>query len=154
MRDLLARLRRRREHGTIMPLVIGFGVIIILLLVVVTDASQLWVYQRGLHSIADGASLEAANSLDPAAIYDGGVTDTIELNQGLAQAAVNQYVQESAGSASSGGVTCTAALVNGGAQVTVTCNGHAQLPIVGFITNGRSEVPVSSAATAQTFSVN
>jgi uncharacterized membrane protein len=149
----LKRIRRSgRERGTISPLIIAFGATIIMLLVVVTDAAQLWVYQRGLHSLADGASLEAANAIDKSAIYTGGVDETIELSQELAQQAVNEYVSIAASgdAASSEGVQCTAAVI-GTTQVRVTCNGNAKLPIVGYVTNGRSEVPVESNATAQTF---
>jgi uncharacterized membrane protein len=152
----LKRIRRGgRERGTISPLIIAFGTTIIMLLVVVTDAAQLWVYQRGLHSLADGASLEAANALDKSAIYTGGVDDTIELSQELAQQAVNDYISIAASNdaASSEGIQCTAAVI-ATTQVRVTCNGNAKLPIVGYVTNGRSEVPVESDATAETFATN
>lgn len=153
----LKRIRRGgRERGTISPLIIAFGTTIIMLLVVVTDAAQLWVYQRGLHSLADGASLEAANALDKTSIYENGVDDEIELSQALAQQSVNDYVAIAASddAASSEGVQCTAAVNVAGTQVTVTCNGNAKLPIIGFVTNGRTEVPVESDATAQTFATN
>jgi uncharacterized membrane protein len=151
------RIRRGgRERGTISPLIIAFGTTIIMLLVVVTDAAQLWVYQRGLHSLADGASLEAANALDKTAIYEGGVDDQIELSQELAQQAVNDYIAiaKTDDAASSEGITCVAAVNAAGTQVTVTCNGNAKLPIVGFVTSGRTEIPVESDATAETVPTN
>jgi uncharacterized membrane protein len=154
MRGLLQRIRGAdRERGTIAPLIIAFIVVIVMLLVVVTDAAQLWIYQRGLHSLADGASLQAANALDKTAIYEDGVDQTIELNRELAQQAVNDYVSvaKSDDAASSEGIECAAAINGTGTRVTVTCNGNAKLPIVGFVTNGRSEVPVQSDATAETF---
>lgn len=154
-RGPLERIRRGgRERGTISPLIIAFGTTIVMLLVVVTDAAQLWVYQRGLHSLADGASLQAANALDKTAIYTGGVDDAIELNQELAQQAVNEYVSVASAddAASSEGIQCTAAIIGAaGTQVRVTCNGTAKLPIIGYVTNGRSEVDVESNATAETF---
>jgi uncharacterized membrane protein len=151
----LRRLRRDGERGSISPLIIAFGATIIMLLVVVTDAAQLWVYQRGLHSIADGASLQAANALDKSSLYSEGVDDTIEIDLGLAQQAVNDYVATATASdaASSEGVTCTADLPTV-TDVRVTCNGTAELPLVGFVTNGRSEIPVESEATARTFQAN
>ncbi|GAB3401571.1 hypothetical protein GCM10027569_06790 [Flindersiella endophytica] len=137
-------------------MIIAFGTTIIMLLVVVTDAAQLWVYQRGLHSLADGASLEAANALDKTKIYQSGVGNEIELSQELAQQSVNDYISiaKSDNAASSEGIQCAAAVNGAGTQVTVTCNGNAKLPIIGFVTNGRTEVPVESDATAQTFATN
>lgn len=159
MRALLRRIRRRGgERGTIAPLIIAFGVAIIMLLVVVTDAAQLWVYQRGLHSLADGASLDAANAIDKSSLYSQGIPDDdkIAISAELAQEAVNNYVAIATAddAASSEGVECTVAVGAGGTEVTVTCNGLAKLPIVGYVTEGQSEVPVQSSATAQTFSSN
>lgn len=153
MRD---RLRRAgAERGSILPLVIGFGVSLVMLSVVVLDTSQAWIYRRTLHSIADGASLDAANSLDPAVIYgDGVVGDTVALSEPIAQQAVNDYVAalQAIDTGHADDVDC-AVDVAGGDEVTVTCTGEFTLPILGFLSNDLATQEMSGSATAQTRSV-
>jgi Putative Flp pilus-assembly TadE/G-like len=144
MRRRLTR-DRSAERGSIAPLIIGFGVSLILLTVVVFDASQVWIYQRGLHSIADGASLEAANALDAESVYGGGgIGDSLELDEAEANARVDAYTANM-------DVSCDAAVSGDGHQVTVACDGVATLPILSSWLGAMGEVGVESQATAETF---
>src|SRR5690606_13185683 len=82
----------RDERGQMLPMIIGFGIIVILLCAVVFDASQAFVYRRGLHAIADGAALAATNGIDKSAIYEGGLGDKVILSRELAQQEVDRYL--------------------------------------------------------------
>jgi hypothetical protein len=59
--------RARDERGQMTVLIIGFTAIVLLMIVVVTDISKVFLVRRDLDSTADGAVLAAANGL--AAIY-------------------------------------------------------------------------------------
>lgn len=144
------RLRSRLpsgEQGQTLPLIIGFGIGIILLCSVVFDVSQAFVYRRALHAIADGAALAATNGINEAQIYQSGVQDRVVISSRLAQAEVQQYL--AAGDYQS--VTCNADVVGGGTEVTVTCRGFATLPIANTLTNGQGRIPIQVQASAETF---
>ena len=59
--------RRRGEEGQMTVLIVGFTVIVLLMIVVVTDISKAFLVRRDLDATADGAVLAAANGL--AAVY-------------------------------------------------------------------------------------
>jgi uncharacterized membrane protein len=59
--------RRRDERGQMTVLIIGFMAVVLLMIVVVTDISKVFLVRRDLDATADGAVLAAANGL--AAIY-------------------------------------------------------------------------------------
>jgi hypothetical protein len=63
----MSRREPRGERGQITVLVIGFTAIVLLMIVVVTDISKVFLVRRELDATADGAVLAAANGL--AAIY-------------------------------------------------------------------------------------
>ncbi len=135
------------ERGQLLPLIIGFGIIIMLLCAVVFDAAQAFVYRRALNSIADGAALAATNGVDKAAIYEGGVEDRVVLSQRLAQEEVNAYLADGGHQS----VNCAATV--GATQVTVTCDGTVVLPITNAISGNQGRVDIRVAASAETFAV-
>jgi hypothetical protein len=59
--------RGRDERGQMTVLIIGFTAIVLMMIVVVTDISKVFLVRRDLDATADGAVLAAANGL--AAIY-------------------------------------------------------------------------------------
>jgi Flp pilus assembly protein TadG len=135
--------RRPDERGQLLPLIIGFGIIIMLLCAVVFDAAQVFTYRRGLSAIADGAALAATNGIDKAAIYSGGIADRVELSEQLAQEEVDRYT---AGYQS---LNCLSDV--GTAEVTVSCTGSVRLPIVNAISGGQGRITINVQATAETF---
>jgi Flp pilus assembly protein TadG len=58
---------RRDERGQMTVLIVGFMAVILMMVVVVTDISKVFLVRRDLDATADGAVLAAANGL--AAIY-------------------------------------------------------------------------------------
>ena len=62
-----AQSRHGDERGQMSVLIIGFTAIVLLMIVVVTDISKVFLVRRDLDATADGAVLAAANGL--ASIY-------------------------------------------------------------------------------------
>lgn len=61
-------MRSRDDEGTILFLTIGLSVVLLLLVAVVVDVSDLILVKRGIASAADGAALAAAQQPDKVAI--------------------------------------------------------------------------------------
>lgn len=152
MRQLRRPDRPRKERGSITPLIIGFGISLILLTAVVFDASQVWIYQRGLHALADGASLEAANALDADSVYSGdGIGDSIRLDEQAAHDRVQAYIAQVQPERAN---CLNVDVTDDGEQVTVSCDGTAKLPIISSALGAVGDVGVQSQATAETFTSN
>jgi len=82
----------RDDSGTILVLVLGFVAVLLLMVGVVVNVSVVILAKRGLVSTADGAAVAAAQSLDLAALYAGGLSeDGIPLDTGLAAQRVAEY---------------------------------------------------------------
>lgn len=134
------------ERGQLIPLIIGFGVIILLLCSVVVDAAQAFTYRRALNAIADGAVLAATNGIDKEAIYQGGVQDRVIISEQLAEAEVDEYVEQGDYDLVTCGADVNAALT----ETTVTCNGTMELPIVNTI-SGQGTITITVQSSAETF---
>jgi uncharacterized membrane protein len=75
-----------------MILIIFFAVIIAGLITVVADASTVFLAERQLQAIADGAAAAAAQRADIAAVYQGNAGETLPLSPTEVTSAVNDYV--------------------------------------------------------------
>ena len=71
-----------------MLLTVGFAVIALALVLVVTDASKVFLTRRSLVSAADGAALAGVQSLDRTAFYAGNDDAALPLDVDAASAAV------------------------------------------------------------------
>ena len=133
----------RAERGQITLLVIGFAVILISLVAVVVDASQVVLLRRTLSSLADGAALAAAQSLAEQSFYTGQDTDALPLDPSAARAAVVEHL---------GGVDLDLCLLDVavvGDRVTVTVSAQADLPLVGAVTSAFEGTTVTARASAR-----
>ena len=86
-------MRRRRgeqrdEDGTILLLTLGCLVIALMLVVVVVDASAVFLARRSLASEADGASIAAAQAVSKPHVYAHGAGARLPLAE--VQAAVGE----------------------------------------------------------------
>ena len=137
------------ERGTILPLVAGFTVIALLLVLGAIDASAAFLAQRDLASVCDGAALSAAQSVSPQSVYERSAGQaTLPLDAGLVTQAVRTY-QDRNYAGDAGGLSMDASVVDaaGGPTVTVVCRRTARLPfgaLVGYA-NGLPRTAVSSA---------
>lgn len=132
-----------RERGQITLLVIGFAMILLALVAVVIDASQVVLLRRSLASLADGAALTAAQSLSEDALYSGRAGEALPLDEAAARAAVIRYVQRS------GVQVREVEVVVVGDRVTVALAARADLPLVGSVTRSFDGTTVAARASAR-----
>lgn len=64
---------RRCERGQTSVLVVGLALVVAMLVAVVVDASAAYLQRQGLHSLADGAALAAADAVAAESVYTGGL---------------------------------------------------------------------------------
>jgi hypothetical protein len=89
--------RRADERGQMTVLIIGFMAIVLLMIVVVTDISKVFLVRRDLDATADGAVLAAANGL--AAVYAQPAADgNAELDPDQARRLTAEYLNQVAAS--------------------------------------------------------
>ncbi len=146
--ERIRRIRAGGDEGQLLLLVLAYTVIAGLLVTVVVDVSQVFLYRRSLLAAADAAALSAANAPDLGRVYTG-LGDDLPLSRAGTTAAVNQYAADAelddrfarfdVRSVGTDGVT-----------VTVTLRATATLPFVGVVT-GRftGGYPVTATATAR-----
>ncbi|MFI5729221.1 pilus assembly protein TadG-related protein [Kribbella sp. NPDC051587] len=122
----MSRPRRKRdEQGQITVLIIGFTFVILLMIVVVTDISKVFLVRRDLDATADGAVLAAANGL--AAIYTQPAADgNAEVDPDQARRLTAEYLDQVAASNRFDGLDWSADVT--GATVTVQLTSSVDLP--------------------------
>jgi len=138
-------MSRRHDDGTVMLLVLGLVVLAGLFVVVVVDASALFMARRDLLAAADGAALAGAQAVDEAAVYREGVHGSLPLDPRRVQLAVDDYLRFSGVSGSVDGLQVD--VTTDGTTVRVELLAVVQLPVVNGVTPGAAD-GVSVAATA------
>jgi len=138
-------MSRRHDDGTVMLLVLGLVVLAGLFVVVVVDASALFMARRDLLAAADGAALAGAQAVDEAAVYREGVHGSLPLDARRVQLAVDDYLRFSGVSGSVDGLQVD--VTTDGTTVRVELLAVVQLPVVNGVTPGAAD-GVSVAATA------
>jgi Flp pilus assembly protein TadG len=135
--------RRRGEDGQMTVLIIGFTVIILLMIVVVTDISKVFLVRRDLDSTADGAVLAAANGL--AAVYaQPGAGGNAAIDPDQAARLTADYLNEVAASNRFDGLDWSVDVE--GTTVTVRLTSTADLPFQPPGFPGTADVSSESAA--------
>lgn len=134
---------RQTEDGQITLLVIGFAVILLALVAVVVDASQVVLLRRSLSSLADGAALTAAQSLAEGALYSGQVADSLPLDPAGARSAVSAYLSQAGADVVLVDVTVA------DDTVSVALAARADLPLIGTVTEAFQGTTVTARATAR-----
>jgi uncharacterized membrane protein len=136
-------MRTAAEKGQITLLVIGFAVILLALIAVVVDASQVVLLRRSLSSLADGAALAAAQSLAEDALYSGRAVETLPLDPAGARSVVVAYLSQAGAD-----VTLVDVAVADD-TVSVAVAARADLPLVGSVTQAFQGTTVTARATAR-----
>ena len=135
--------RRRGEDGQMTVLIIGFTVIILLMIVVVTDISKVFLVRRDLDSTADGAVLAAANGL--AAVYaQPGAGGNAAIDPDQAARLTADYLNEVAASNRFDGLDWSVDVE--GTTVTVRLTSIADLPFQPPGFPGSADISSESAA--------
>lgn len=84
---------KRDETGSIVPLLIGFVVVVALLVGVVVDASAAYLRRQGLHALADAAALAATEGLQGEQVYAEGLGERAGIDAAAAQAHVAEHLR-------------------------------------------------------------
>jgi len=87
-------MHRCDDEGQLLLLVLAYTVIAALLITVVVDVSQAYLYRRSLLAAADAAALSAANQPDLDAVYTGDDSSVLPLSEAGARRAVEQYAAD------------------------------------------------------------
>ena len=84
--------RHRDEGGQTALLLVGLAVVLVLLVGVTVDASAAYLRRQGLDNLADGAALAAADGVQGAQVYDGGLGDIALIDPEVARGHVAAYL--------------------------------------------------------------
>lgn len=146
---VLARLRRD-EDGQLLLLVLAYTVIAGLLVTVVVDVSQVFLYRRSLLAAADAAALSAANEPDLQRIYtDTGQGPALPLTEGASERAVTRYAADAELTDRFDGFEVVGVDTDG-ERVTVTLRADVHLPFVDVLSGRwRGGYPVQARASAR-----
>jgi hypothetical protein len=151
-RAIRRRLHRRGvERGQVTLLVLGFTVVAILLIVGTVAVTSVQLSRMRLLDAADGAALDAADSLDVGA-YEGGFVDAVAVNSASVSATAQRYLVERSRPASI--LRWQVAPGTGspdGQTAVVHITGEADLPLVGGLLDslgGSVTITVESRARA------
>ncbi len=132
----------RSDEGSILLLTLGCVMIALMLVVVVVDASAVFLARRSLSASADGASLAAAQSVSSRQVYARGAGGRLPLEQ--VQAAVAHYEGSPAN-----GLSASVKHESAGDTVIVTGRRSVRLPFADLFGIG----PVTVTATSRASSV-
>lgn len=139
----MSRRPARDDQGSILLLTLGYLGVALMLVVVVVDASAVFLARRSLAADTDGASLAAAQSVSGPEVYARGAGRRLPL--AAVQAAVARYQ----GDGHSSALTSSLEHDPDGDVVVVTGHRQVRLPFAGALGIG----PVTVSATSRASSV-
>lgn len=138
--------RASGEEGSILPLTIAFGVLAILLVLVVAAATSLYLEHKRLLSLADGASLAAAEAFPLEAVHvEEGRARAVLRPEDVARAAAD-YVRDVPGKGLDD-LRIVRATSPDGRSATVELAATWHPPVVTFVVPGG--VPLAATSTAR-----
>jgi uncharacterized membrane protein len=141
-----------RERGQISILIVGFTVVALILVVGGVDVTAVQLARARLLDAADGAALDAADSLDEPGAYGRGFDDAVRLTDATVQQAAAGYLAaqpKPTGVSSWGIVTGTGA--PDGQTAVVRLQGQATIPVLASVVEafgGSVTITVESRARA------
>lgn len=139
-------MSERDDSGTILILTLGFIALSLALIVVVVDASSVFLARRSLVEACDGAALAGAQALDDDRLYRVGADADIPLGSGNVDGAVDDYL--SSADQDSGDQQITAE--TDGETVTVHGRRTVELPFARYLRElGFGSVVVTATSEAQ-----
>lgn len=119
----------RGDAGQIVPLLIGYVLVALLLVVVVLDVTAVHLQRQRLYGLADAAALDAADALDTTRFYRAGVrTAVVPATDSGVRAGVRAYLDDAPTRLRD--VAVGEPTGWDGEAVSVTLTGTATLPLV------------------------
>lgn len=97
---------RRGERGQVTVLIVGFATVAALMVGVVVDASAAYLRREGLDAVADGAALAAADGIQGAQVYEGGLGERARIDPVAARRFVADYLRATQAASRFPGLAC------------------------------------------------
>lgn len=121
---------RTDQAGTATLLIVGFAMVLLMTVAVVTDASAAYLQRQGLDTLADGAALTAADAgASGSEAYAGGLDADLHLDAGLARAAALDYLRRVGAFTRYPGLTAQVGVDPSTQRVTVAVHAPLHLPL-------------------------
>lgn len=141
-----------RDDGQIVPLLIGYVLVALLMVVVVIDVTAVHLQRGRLYALADAAALDAADALDPAGFYaEGADRRVVPVTDAGVRRSVAAYLNGAPTRLADVKVAApTGRDEDAGEGVQVTLTATARLPLVDSVV-GRwaGGVPLTATARAR-----
>jgi len=134
-----------RERGSVAPMMIGFLMILVLLLVVVIGASKAFLVQRQLAAAADAATLAGADGFDTSEIYTGTGASDVGLDSARACALARASFAENIAGLPAGATSVTSCQT-AGRRITIQVVSRADLPVLDRLLPAALTVHAESSA--------
>lgn len=145
------RVRWREDEGQLTVLIIGFTAILLALVAVVTDVSRVFLVQRALAALADGAATAAAGGADEDQLYAEGAPEgadaAVPLDPAAVQSALSSYLSDADAAARFPQLTAADADTDG-RTATVVLRARVDLPFTGVLPGLSDGWPVTVRASA------
>ena len=117
----------QQDRGSVMLLGIGFVIVCLLAIAVVTDVSAAFLQRQSLMSMADAAALAGAQAIDRDAYYAGGASVGTRLNPALVRVAAARQLERSGASSTIPGLVVRQ-ISTDGVDVFVSLSAPLRLP--------------------------
>ncbi|MBZ5732904.1 pilus assembly protein TadG-related protein [Nocardioides sp. TRM66260-LWL] len=87
--------RPRADDGSVIPLIVGFALVLVLAIALVVDATAAFLHRQSLDNLADGAALQAADLGAAGRAYQGGVPgERLAVDPASAREAVAAFLDD------------------------------------------------------------
>lgn len=136
-------IRTGDERGSVLLLGVGFVIVCLLAIAVVTDVSAAFLQRRSLMSLADAAALAGAQAIDRDAYYANGATTGTRLDPGSVRAAATAHIVRANASLALPGLRVDA-ISTDGVRVLVALSAPLQLPFFGVVHQEFAQVESSA----------
>lgn len=152
MRERWRHLREEDESGSVLLLILGFGVVVLALVLVVASISALHIERKQLLAAADAAALDAASLLDRDAFFQE-PGEGFVISDGAVLARVEDYLDDYATVMGLDGVAILEASVGEDQRtITVTLSSRADIPFVPSLVPGIADaIRVEATSVARGF---
>lgn len=131
------------EAGQVTVLIIGFALLLLMAVGVTVDASAAYLQRESLATLADGAALAAADQVQGAPAYDGGLGATAPIDVRTARASVAQHLRATGADRAHPGLVAAVEVV--GDRVIVRLRAPLDLPLT---VDGLTASTVSASGSA------
>jgi uncharacterized membrane protein len=135
------------ETGSVSLLILGFALILVLAIVGITAVSEVYLTRRSLASVADGAALAGAQSVDETAVVVGEPGAHRRLDPATVEAAVAANLEAVGAPRLMSGFGYAVGLDAGGTVVLVTVHARSRVGIASALL-GSTTVLVREQASA------